>query len=124
MTIEGEFGSNHASRVHDIDEAAGKPTTTIAFMNALHPNEVERVATIALSLGPVSLLKECDSILCLTGGIRAKGIEAALARPMAIVCVGHQVCEEWGVWYLAKSLKQKYPSIRVDTILEAENAGF
>lgn len=122
--IKAEFGSLEGTFGFDEDAACSKElkVDVIAIMNAFHPAEVERVAAQALELGLISSATDCRRVLYLTGAVRELGRGAALAKGMAVVCVGHRTCEEWGIRHLARALREDWPSIRVDEILEDENA--
>lgn len=115
-SIEGAFGfeNNERSDVHQVVKA-------VAIMNAFHPEEVQRVLALASDLGLIPSAEECDGIVYLTGAEREQGLQAAVQKHMAVVCVGHRACEEWGIKYLADILRREWPSIHVDVILEAED---
>lgn len=120
--VEGAFGFGRD------DAAEGNTAETgiraLAIMNAFHPAEVRRVAEMAAELGIIpSAAAACQGILYLTGAVREPGLQAALDRGMAVVCVGHRSCEEWGVRYLATQVQQAWPSLEVEVILEEENSG-
>ncbi|KAK7744314.1 hypothetical protein SLS62_010272 [Diatrype stigma] len=125
--IEAEFGSlAEGTSCFGFDEDVACPVradiNTIAIMNAFQPAEVERVATKALELDLVTpSAAGRGRILYLTGAVRELGLTAALDKGMAVVCVGHRTCEEWGIRHLARTLREAWPSIEVDTILEDEN---
>lgn len=119
--IMAEFG--HAEGTYGFDQDIGnaqQAVRAIAIMNAFHPEEVERVATLAKETGIISSPTDCSSILYLTGAVREPGLAAALERNMAVVCVGHRVCEEWGIRYLADQLRRAWPGVQVTEILEPE----
>lgn len=127
--IEAEFGqSAEDTNSFGFDEDVACPAkadiNTIAIMNAFQPTEVERVETKALELGLISSSAStgCGRILYLTGAVRELGLAAALNKGMAVVCVGHRTCEEWGIRHLARTLREAWPFVEVDTILEDENA--
>ncbi|KAI0015111.1 hypothetical protein F4780DRAFT_773768 [Xylariomycetidae sp. FL0641] len=130
----------------DDDEGGTGPETMIevvAIMNAFRPDEVERVAKAAAQAlrdpSNTTTSEEegeeerdddddddddscCRNVLYLTGAVREPGLQAARDRQMAVVCVGHRVCEEWGIRYLGELLKQTWPAMRVDVVLEDEKA--
>ncbi|KAI1329028.1 hypothetical protein F5Y16DRAFT_131756 [Xylariaceae sp. FL0255] len=115
VTTEGHFGFDQPR-----GDAGDKPITTVAIMNAFHPDEVDRVVAAAQAIGTVSAVPVSSGILYLTGAVREQGLQAALAREMAVVCVGHRACEEWGIRHLAKILTNEWPLLHVDVILEEE----
>ncbi|KAK8065041.1 hypothetical protein PG997_011788 [Apiospora hydei] len=92
----------------------------VAIMNAFHPEEVYTVAEMSLAMGLVPDLMDCRGVLYLTGAVREPGLEAALKKGMAVVCVGHRTCEEWGIRHLARVLRERWPGLQVQEVLEAE----
>ncbi|KXJ89110.1 hypothetical protein Micbo1qcDRAFT_165881 [Microdochium bolleyi] len=142
-------GNGDATGSTDISKDDDTPIRVIAIMNAFHPAEVEQVEAIARNLtpGPTNTTQpptdgkqpqqehepnqeqplplqgdvSCRHVLYLTGAIRELGLQAARERGMAVVCVGHRTCEEWGIRYMAKLLRERWPGLRVDEILEDEN---
>ena len=94
--------------------------TSIACMNAFHTAEVDRVAAVAVEAGFASSLDDCSGLLYLTGAVREEGLEAALQRGMKVVCVGHRLCEGWGIAYLAEKVKEKWPEVDVQVVDEEE----
>lgn len=112
--------------VNDDDALPEKETkksskiTSIACMNAFHPAEVDRVATIAVEAGLVTSLDDCSGLLYLTGAVREEGLEAALKKGMKVVCVGHRLCEVWGIAYLAERVKERWPEVEVQVVDEEE----
>lgn len=94
--------------------------TSIACMNAFHPAEVDRVATVAVETGLVTSLEDCSGLLYLTGAVREEGLEAALQKGMKVVCVGHRLCEVWGIAYLAEKVKERWPEVDVQVVDEEE----
>jgi putative NIF3 family GTP cyclohydrolase 1 type 2 len=104
------------------DEEVKKPNkiTSIACMNAFHPAEVDRVAAAALEAGLITSLDDCSGLLYLTGAVREEGLEAALQKGMKVVCVGHRLCEVWGIAYLAEKVKERWPEVEVRVVDEEE----
>jgi hypothetical protein len=94
--------------------------TSIACMNAFHPAEIDRVAAIAVEAGLVTSLEDCSGLLYLTGAVREEGLEAALQKGMKVICVGHRLCEVWGIAYLAEKVKEKWPEVEVQVVDEEE----
>lgn len=94
--------------------------TSIACMNAFHPAEVDRVAAAAVEARLVASLEDCNGLLYLTGAVREEGLEAALEKGMKVVCVGHRLCEVWGITYLAEKVKEKWPDVEVQVVDEEE----
>jgi len=60
-------------------------------------------------------------VLYLTGAVREPGLLAARERNMAVVCVGHRICEEWGIRHMARLLREEWPGLIVDEVLEDES---
>ena len=104
------------------EERVKKPgkITCIACMNAFHPTEVDRAAGVAFEAGLVTSLEDCSGMLYLTGAVREEGLEAALQKCMKVVCVGHRLCEVWGIAYLAEKVKERWPEVDVQVIDEEE----
>ncbi|KAH7035926.1 uncharacterized protein B0I36DRAFT_286486 [Microdochium trichocladiopsis] len=102
-------------------EGINTPIRVITIMNAFHPAEVEQVETIAGELISSSLNSICSQVLYLTGAVRELGLQAARQRGMAVVCVGHRTCEKWGIRHLARLLREQWPELKVDEVLEDEN---
>ena len=120
--VEGAFGFGRDDAAKGSTAETGIRALTI--MNAFHPAEVRRVAEMAAELDIIpSAAAACQGILYLTGAVREPGLQAALDRGMAVVCVGHRSCEEWGIRYLATQVKQAWPDLEVEVILEEENSG-
>jgi putative NIF3 family GTP cyclohydrolase 1 type 2 len=94
--------------------------SSIACMNAFHPAEVDRVAAIAFEAGLASSLEDCSGLLYLTGAVREEGLEAALQKSMKVVCVGHRLCEVWGIAFLAEKVKERWPEVDVQVVDEEE----
>jgi putative NIF3 family GTP cyclohydrolase 1 type 2 len=112
--------------INDDDASLGKEAknpskiSSIACMNAFHPAEVDRVAAIAVEAGLVPSLEDCSGLLYLTGAVREEGLEAALQKGMKVVCVGHRLCEVWGIAYLAEKVKERWPEVEVQVVDEEE----
>jgi hypothetical protein len=102
--------------VHEVMES-GK-ITSIACMNAFHPAEVERVAAAAVEAGLAASLEDCSGVLYLTGAANDEGVEAALKKRMKVVCVGHRLCEVWGIAYLADRVRERWPGVEVQVVDE------
>ncbi|GAB7359667.1 hypothetical protein MBLNU230_g6846t1 [Neophaeotheca triangularis] len=98
----------------------------VAVMNAFRLEEVERVAAAARQLqtlatpSEVSSEVKCTEVLYLTGAVREPGLEAARAKGMRVICVGHRACEEWGIRYLAEVARREFPLLDVEVLLEEE----
>ncbi|KAK8064278.1 hypothetical protein PG996_008930 [Apiospora saccharicola] len=128
-SFEGAFGFDD-----DDDDAKGKDgkeelaasgetdheIRCVAIMNAFHPEEVDQVAGLAVGMGLAPSLEDCRGVLYLTGAVREPGLEAARKKGMAVVCVGHRTCEEWGIRHLARVFRERWPGLQVDEVLEAE----
>ncbi|KAM0718067.1 hypothetical protein Q7P37_006399 [Cladosporium fusiforme] len=92
----------------------------VACMNAFHPNEVERVASVAVASGFADDVGRCEGLVYLTGAVREEGLKAALEKGMRVVCVGHRLCEVWGVRYLAERVREMWPALEVRVVDEEE----
>ncbi|KAF2724655.1 hypothetical protein K431DRAFT_281609 [Polychaeton citri CBS 116435] len=112
-SFDGSFGFPDSAG----DDVAPSSThiAGIAIMNAFHPAEVERVCSCAEDIGV-----QPGEMLYLTGAVREAGLEAARTRGMRVICVGHRVCEEWGIRYLSSQLREKFPGLEVEEVLEEE----
>lgn len=121
---EGVFGFSRDVSLDGVfamdTDGLNDTVTTIALMNAFHLDEIERVAELALAAGRITDVSDCRSIVYLTGAVRQPGLEAANARNMKVVCVGHKPCEEWGIRFLAAMLRQQYPGLDIIEIDEPE----
>jgi hypothetical protein len=65
-------------------------------------------------------LEDCSGVLYLTGAANDEGVEAALAKRMKVVCVGHRLCEVWGIAYLADRVRERWPGVDVQVVDEEE----
>ncbi|KAL1640614.1 hypothetical protein SLS58_006809 [Diplodia intermedia] len=92
----------------------------IAIMNAFHPEEIDRVVRAAKEAKWIGDHDDASSVLYLTGAARDYGLEAAAAANMPAICVGHRPCEEWGIRFLAETLKEQWPELTVKEVLEEE----
>ncbi|KAK6840750.1 GTP cyclohydrolase 1 type 2/Nif3 [Apiospora arundinis] len=124
--LETEFGSFEGYFGFD-EEGTDEPSrredqsiSCVAIMNAFHPEEVDQVAELAVGMGLIPSMDDCRGVLYLTGAVREPGLEAALKKGMAVVCVGHRTCEEWGIRHLASVFRERWPGLQVQEILEAE----
>ncbi|KAJ3039835.1 hypothetical protein HDV00_011744 [Rhizophlyctis rosea] len=97
-----------------------RPIRVLAIMNAFHPEEVERVLTAAVEKGWIASQDDGSDVLYLTGAVREPGLAAAMEKRMAVVCVGHRPCEEWGIKYLASRLREEFNVLKVEEIYEGE----
>lgn len=93
---------------------------TIAIMNAFHAEEVGRVISTATALLQASSDPVGRRVLYLTGAARELGLEAAKAVNMPAFCVGHRACEEWGIRYLTKMTREKWPALDIVEVMEEE----
>jgi putative NIF3 family GTP cyclohydrolase 1 type 2 len=117
--LKGEGGWFGFDTVERLNETSSR-ITSIANMNAFHPAEVERVAAAAFEAGFVASRADCRGLVYLTGAVREEGLEAALARGMRVVCVGHRLCEVWGIGYLAERVRERWPGVDVRVVDEEE----
>ncbi|OJD37528.1 ngg1p interacting factor 3 nif3 [Diplodia corticola] len=92
----------------------------VAIMNAFHPDEINRVVHAAKEAKWIGENDDASNVLYLTGAARDYGLEAAAAASMPAICVGHRSCEEWGVRFLAETLKEQWPELSVEEVLEEE----
>lgn len=92
----------------------------LAIMNAFHEDEIIRVMRAAHDQGWTGSAEDGSKILCLTGAAREYGLEAIAKYNMVACCVGHRVCEEWSVRYLAEQIRLNWPGIDVIEVLEEE----
>lgn len=102
---------------------AGDACKAVAIMNAFHPEEVDRVIAMAQDQGIVSDCKDCEDctqLLYLTGAVREPGLVYAREKRMKVICVGHKVCELWGIRYLAQRIREEYPALEVIEVDEEE----
>jgi outer membrane biosynthesis protein TonB len=65
-------------------------------------------------------LEDCSGLLYLTGAANEEGVEAALVKGMKVACVGHRLCEVWGIGYLADRVREKWPGVEVQVVDEEE----
>ncbi|KAH9890754.1 hypothetical protein F4778DRAFT_366558 [Xylariomycetidae sp. FL2044] len=121
--FEGSFGFDTENSDDPVAADTCHSINALAIMNAFHPEEVDRVSMCAIELGISSSHEHCDGLLYLTGAVRQQGLQAAMQKRMKVICVGHRTCEEWGIRYLAEILQRRWPSLRVDAILEDEVTG-
>jgi hypothetical protein len=122
--VEGWFGFGSEDGGTEAEGNAEKEKTSqftaIACMNAFHPAEVDRVAVAAVEAGFATSLEDCSGVLYLTGAVREEGLQAALQKGMKVACVGHQVCEFWGIAYLAERVRETWPDLQVEVVDEEE----
>jgi putative NIF3 family GTP cyclohydrolase 1 type 2 len=122
--VEGWFGFGGEDGGTEAEGNAEKEKTcqftAIACMNAFHPAEVDRVAVAAVEAGFATSLEDCSGVLYLTGAVREEGLQAALQKGMKVACVGHQVCEFWGIAYLAERVRETWPDLQVEVVDEEE----
>ena len=122
-SIRGQFGawdSVHGFGDADGGGSASENVVVVALMNAFHPEEVQRVFDAAVSRGWVESDGGGTGILYLTGQAREPGLLAAMDKGMRVVCVGHRVCEEWGVRYLAAEIRREFSGLDVVEVFEPE----
>lgn len=101
-------------------EGAGPGVKAVACMNAFHLEEVERVTAAAVEKGFADDVGRCPGVVYLTGAVREEGLKAALEKGMRVVCVGHQICELWGIKYLADRVREMWPGLEVKVVDEEE----
>ncbi|KAK8201971.1 hypothetical protein M8818_005496 [Zalaria obscura] len=119
--ISKEFRCEPEIFGHHEDGANEQDITTVAIMNAFHPDEVERVLEQAHQKGWLpNGAGDGSGVLYLTGQPRPPGLQRAMERGMKVVCVGHLQAEEWGIEYLAQKVRQEFPMLEVEEIYEPE----
>lgn len=122
--VKQEFGGLDSTHGFEGTEENDEEVRVVAIMNAFHPEEVERVLEAAVSNGWIEKADEVagsgKGILYLTGQAREPGLLAALEKGMKVVCVGHRICEEWGVRFLAREVRTAFPGLEVREIFEDE----
>ncbi|KAF2109216.1 hypothetical protein BDV96DRAFT_503211 [Lophiotrema nucula] len=113
--IQQEFGT-----IEYIKESVSEDLRVVAIMNAFRAEEVERVFEAAQQQGWISPERGGIDMLYLTGQPRESGLAAATALGIAVACVGHRAAEEWGIRYMAASLRSAFPRVEVKEIYEEE----
>lgn len=114
--IEHEFGAfEHAQ------EGLSEEIKVLIMMNSFSADEVHRVLDLAHQQNWVP---DCGPlgrhVLYVTGQPRKSGLEVAKERGMTVVCLGHRVAEQWGISYMAASLRGAFPALKVEEIYEDE----
>lgn len=109
--VEGSFG---------FEDETLQTVETVAIMNAFHPEEVDRAVETAQRLGLLANPEDQSGLLYLTGAVREPGLTYAREKGIKVICVGHRVCEEWGIGYLADQIRDRFPAVRVEEIYEEE----
>jgi hypothetical protein len=117
-SVQKAMNDDDASPEEEIKTS--RKISSIACMNAFHPAEVDRVAAAAVEAGLATSLEDCSGLLYLTGAVREEGLEAALQKSMKVICVGHRLCEVWGIAYLAEKVKERWPEVEVQVVDEEE----
>ncbi|KAF2022147.1 hypothetical protein BU24DRAFT_38793 [Aaosphaeria arxii CBS 175.79] len=113
-SIEREFGA-----IEHAQEGLSEEIHVIAIMNAFHADEVQRVNEIAQEQQWVPTAQQSGKhVLYLTGQPRDSGLDEAKKLGMTVVCVGHRVAEQWGIEYLGKRIREKFPFVTVKEIYE------
>ncbi|CAO2657476.1 Nn.00g036020.m01.CDS01 [Neocucurbitaria sp. VM-36] len=116
--IQQEFGATEL-----VHEGPSDEIRVVAVMNAFHEDEVRRVVEMARQRGWCAGVDEDapgKHMLYLTGQPRVGGMQAAMALGMTIACVGHRQAEDWGIRYLAASLREAFPGVHVEEVYEEE----
>lgn len=113
-SIEEEFGA-----IEHAQEGLSEEIHVVAIMNAFQVDEVDRVLDVAQEHKWVSSVGQPGrNVLYLTGQPRESGLAAAKDHGMTVVCVGHRVAEQWGIGYMATSLRSAFPGVLVKEIYE------
>ena len=102
------------------EDVPEREVKVLAIMNAFHEDEIVRVVRAAHDQEWTDSAEDGSKVLYLTGAAREYGLEAVAKYNMVACCVGHRVCEEWGVRYLAEQILLKWPGIDVIDVLEEE----
>jgi putative NIF3 family GTP cyclohydrolase 1 type 2 len=116
---EFEIGREEAAVQCFGDEDINAEIKTIAIMNAFHAEEVDRAVEAAVSRG---WIENGQTLAYVTGEAREQGLAAAKEKGIKVFCVGHRLCEEWGIRFLAEELRKEFvPSgVEVVEVLEEE----
>lgn len=116
--LRDHFGSFEARLVAS-DEDQVK---VVAIMNAFNTDEVYRILDLAEQRGWIPPVEKGGGkhVLYLTGQPRESGMATAKEHGVQVVCVGHRAAEDWGVRYLARCLREKFPGVDVEEVYEEE----
>ena len=114
---------SHAFDGHDAVELPSSPgeegpeqqILALASLNAFTPEVIDRVVLSNHEMG----IKPQNTI-CLTGAIREAGMEEARKLGMSVVAVGHVRCEMWGLRYLERMARQRFPGLEIVLVDEPE----
>ncbi|EME45229.1 hypothetical protein DOTSEDRAFT_79295 [Dothistroma septosporum NZE10] len=119
--FEGCFGfGDEDSAGEDEPSCDDDVLHAIAIMNAFHPEEVDRVLEISQQNGLLANKTDAKGLLYVTGAVREPGLRYSRERGIKVICVGHRVCEEWGIRHMAERLRERFPGLRVDEIYDEE----
>lgn len=116
--IQNEFGQTEM-----IHEGQSDEIRVIAIMNAFNEEEVLRVLNMAQERALVpdaSFEAYGRHVLYLTGQPRESGMLAAVALGLTVACVGHRPAEEWGIRFMAAAMRNAYPNVAIEEVLETE----
>jgi putative NIF3 family GTP cyclohydrolase 1 type 2 len=114
--IKQEFGA-----VEAVFEGAAEDIQVVAIMNAFNAGEVQRVLEMAQERGWIQAGELAGRhVLYLTGQPRESGVFAARESGMSVVCVGHRSAEEWGIRFMAATLRVAFPGVSVKEVYEEE----
>ncbi|OAL56810.1 hypothetical protein IQ07DRAFT_594278 [Pyrenochaeta sp. DS3sAY3a] len=115
--IQTEFAD-----VEFVHDGLAEEIRVVAVMNAFNEVEVLRVLEAAQRQGwiPQEQNEPGKHIVYLTGQPRVDGFEAAKALGMTVVCVGHRQAEDWGIRFLAASVRKEFPGIHVEEMQQVQ----
>jgi putative NIF3 family GTP cyclohydrolase 1 type 2 len=114
--IEKEFGA-----IEHAQEGLSEEIKVVAMMNEFSADEVHRVLDLAQTQEWAPSVENFGRhVLYLTGEPNNSGLAAAKERGMTVVCVGNRSAEQWGISYLATSIRNAYPMLQVKEIYEDE----
>lgn len=115
--IEEEFGPAEL-----VQNGSSANISVVGIMNAFNEEQMIRVLEASRQEGWIPPEGDGRNLLYLTGQPRMKGLEAAQAYGVTVVCVGHRAAEEWGIGYIANQLRVTYPDLHIEEIYEEEQS--
>lgn len=109
------FNGHEALSIPQAEDSLQPQIHALATLNAFTPEVIERVAAAITQLDA-----KADNTICLTGAVRDPGMEEARKLGMSVIAVGHQRCEYWGIRYLERIARQRFPDLEILIIDEPE----
>lgn len=103
-------------------EIPDRDVKVIALMNASSPEVIDRIVEMCVENKLIAGTQEADKIVMVTGAPRELGLQKAKELKLPVICVGHRPCEVWGIKFLAKQAKTRWPDLQVDEILDDEES--